>query len=48
MRFNVAVGLRHRFVISPWLFNLPMDKVIREWTARIINTGAYLNERDGR
>ena len=46
--FNVTVGLRQGCVMSPWLFNLYMDGVVREWKARIMNAGVCLNERDGR
>ena len=43
-----TVGLRQGCVMSPWLFNLYMDGVVREWKARIMNAGVCLNESDGR
>ena len=48
MSFDVTVGLSQGCVMLPWLFNLFMDGVAREWKARILNAGVYLNEGDGR
>ena len=45
--FEVTVGLRQGCVMSPWLFNLYMDGVMREVNARVMNRGVRL-ERDGR
>ena len=44
----MTVGLRQGCVMSPWLFSLYMDGVVREWKARIMNAGVCFNERDGR
>ena len=45
--FPVRVGLRQGCVMSPWLFNLYMDGVVREVNARILGGGLSL-ENAGR
>ena len=35
-------------MMSPWLFNMFMDGVMKEWKARIMNAGVCLSEKDGR
>ena len=40
--FSVNVGVRQGCVISPWLFNLYMDGVMRELQARTLGRGAKL------
>ena len=37
--FSVKVGLRQGCVMSPWLFNLFMDGVMKEFKANILNGG---------
>ncbi len=37
--FKIKAGLRQRCVMSPWLFNIFMDGVIREIKAKIVNIG---------
>ena len=37
--FPVNVGLRQGFVMSPWLFNVYMDSVIREVNVRVLGKG---------
>ena len=34
--FQVNVGLRQGCVMSPWLFNVYMDGVVREVNARVV------------
>ena len=46
--FNVTLGLKQGCVMSPWLFNLFMDGVMREWRVGIMNAGVCLNEIYGR
>ena len=46
--FPVCVGLRQGCVMSPWLFNMYMDGVVREVNARVLGNGCELwngNER---
>ena len=40
--FPVRVGLRQGCVMSPWLFNLYMDGVVREVNARVLGRGLKL------
>lgn len=40
--FTVNVGLRQGCVMSPWLFNMYMDGVVREVNARVLGTGCEL------
>jgi len=40
--FEVKVGLRQGCVMSPWLFNLYMDGVVKEFKARIQNQGVNM------
>ena len=40
--FPVNVGLRQGCVMSPWLFNIYMDGVVREVNARVIGKGVVL------
>ena len=40
--FPVRVGLRQGCVMSPWLFNLYMDGVVREVNARVLGKGLKL------
>ena len=45
--FPVKVGLRQGCVMSPWLFNLFIDGVVREVNARVLGRGLGLvDERD--
>ena len=37
--FPVNVGLRHGCVLSPWLFNVYMDGVVREVNVRVLGKG---------
>ena len=34
--FNLKVGLHQGYVMSPWLFNLFMDGVMKEFKANIL------------
>lgn len=45
--FAVKVGLRQGCVMSPWLFNLYMDGVVREVNARVIDQGVELVGENG-
>lgn len=46
--FPVSVGLRQGCVMSPWLFNVFMDGVVREVKACMLERGAKMvNERTG-
>ena len=45
--FSVKVGLRQGCVMSPWLFNLYIDGVVREVNARVGGRGLKLIDRDG-
>ena len=40
--FRVNVGLRHGCVMSPWLFNVYMDGVVREVNIRVLGKGLNL------
>ena len=40
--FPVNVGLRQGCVMSPWLFNLHIDGVVREVNVRVIGKGVEL------
>ena len=43
----VNVGLRKRCVMSPWLFNVHMDGVIREVNVRVLGKGLELLSANG-
>ena len=45
--FPVKVGLRQGCVMSPWLFNLYIDGVVREVNARVMGRGLELNGGGG-
>ena len=45
--FEIHVGVRQGCVMSPWLFNVYMDGVMREFKARVGRGGAQM-ELDGR
>ena len=42
--FSISVGVKQGCVMSPWLFNIFMDGVMKEWKMRIQGEGAELNE----
>ena len=42
--FSVKVGLRQGCVMSPWLFNLYIDGVVREVNARVLGRGLKLTD----
>ena len=44
--FSVRVGLRQGCVMSPWLFNLYIDGVVREVNARVFGRGLKLIDND--
>ena len=44
--FPVKVGLRQGCVMSPWLFNIYMDGVVREVNMRVMERGMSLQVRD--
>ena len=47
--FPVNVGLRQGCVMSPWLFNVFMDGVVREVNARVLGKGLeLLSVNDGK
>ena len=46
--FESKVGLRQGCVMSPWLFNLYMDGVVREVSARVEGEGVKMVGADGR
>ena len=46
-RFPVNVGLRHGCVISPWLFHVYMDGVLREVNVRVLGKGLELLSANG-
>ncbi len=41
--FKIKASLRHGCVMSPWLFNIFMDGVIREMKAKIVNLGIEMS-----
>ena len=41
--FPVRVGLRQGCVMSPWLFNLYIDGVVREVNARVLGSRVEVN-----
>ena len=45
--FPVKVGLRQGCVMSPWLFNIYMDGVVREVDARVLGRGVNLVDEEG-
>ena len=45
--FYVIVGLGRGCVMSPWLFNMYMDGVIREVNERVLGRGVELVGREG-
>ena len=45
--FPVNVGLRQSCVMSPWLFNVYMDGVVREVNVRVLGKGLELLSADG-
>ena len=45
--FLVKVGLRQGCVMSPWLFNLYIDGVVREVNTRVFGKGLELRDRNG-
>ena len=45
--FLVKMGLRQGCVMSPWLFNLYMDGVVREVNARVLGRGLRLKDENG-
>ena len=45
--FPVNVGLRQGCVMSPWLFNVYMDGVVREVNVRVLGKGLELRSANG-
>ena len=45
--FPVNVGLRQGSVMSPWLFNVYMDGVVREVNVRVLEKGLELLSANG-
>ena len=45
--FPVNVGLRHSCVMSPWLFNVYVDGVVREVNIRVLGKGLELLSANG-
>ena len=45
--FPVNVGLRQGCVMSPWLFNVYMDGVVREVNVRMLGKGLKLLSENG-
>ena len=45
--FPVNVGLRQCCVMSPWLFNVYMDGVVREVNVRVLGKGLELVSANG-
>jgi len=46
--FPPRIGLRQGCVMSPWLFNVYMDGVVREVNARMLGKGLSLINADGK
>ena len=44
---DVKVGLRQGCVMSPWLFNMYMDGVVREVNERLLGRGVELVGQEG-
>ena len=45
--FPVNIGLRQRCVMSPWLFNVYMDGVVRQVNVRVLGKGLELLSANG-
>ena len=45
--FNVNVDIRQGCVISPWLFNVYMDDIIKDVNARVQERGLRLEDQGG-
>ena len=45
--FLANIGLRHGCVMSPWLFNIYMDGLVREMTAMVLRTILELMSANG-
>ena len=45
--FQVNVGLRQGCVMSPWLFNVNMDGVVRDVNVRVLGKGLVLLSANG-
>ena len=45
--FPVNVGLRHGCVMSPWLFNVYADGVVREMNVKMLGKGLELLSANG-
>ena len=45
--FPIDVGLRQRYVTSPWLFNVYMDGVVKEVNVRVPGKGLELLSANG-
>ena len=45
--FSVNVGLRQVCVMSPWLFNVYMDGMVREVNVRVLGKGLELLSTNG-
>ena len=45
--FPVNIGLRQAYVMSPWLFNVYMDGVVREVNVRVLGKGLELLSANG-
>ena len=46
--FEVNVGFRQGCMMSPWLFNVYMDGVVREVKMRMLDRGLGMKEQNGR
>ncbi len=42
--FNVEVGVRQGCVMSPWLFNIYMDGIVREIKVRVWDLGSRIEQ----